>query len=112
MYGGYAWLTNAVPARSRHRRLLLLGGMAGFLVVALAIPRRVRRQRRRLRARVPRGHRRPRRAVHARVGESAVRAILRIAPLNGFSALLILAGGIAGGTAQYVLWALALVLQH
>ncbi len=39
MYGGYAWLTNAVAADRVARRLLLLGGMAGFLVLALAIPR-------------------------------------------------------------------------
>ena len=38
MYGGYAWLTNAVAADRAARRLLLLGGMAGFLVLALAIP--------------------------------------------------------------------------
>ena len=39
MYGGYAWLTNAVAADRAARRLLLLGGMAGYLVLALAIPR-------------------------------------------------------------------------
>jgi low temperature requirement protein LtrA len=39
MYGGYAWLTNAVPPQGLTRRLLLLGGMGGFLVLALAIPR-------------------------------------------------------------------------
>ena len=39
MYGGYAWLTNAVPPEGLNRRLLLLGGMAGFLVLALSIPR-------------------------------------------------------------------------
>ena len=38
MYGGYAWLTNAVAADRAAWRLLLLGGMAGFLVLALAIP--------------------------------------------------------------------------
>jgi low temperature requirement protein LtrA len=38
MYGGYAWLTNAVPPREPGLRLLMLVGMAGFLVVALAIP--------------------------------------------------------------------------
>src|SRR4030081_1141672 len=38
MYGGYAWMTNAVSAHTTNRRLLLLGGMAGYLVVALAIP--------------------------------------------------------------------------
>src|SRR5918911_4326722 len=38
MYSGYAWLTNAVAPNSATRRTLLLAGMAGFLVMALAIP--------------------------------------------------------------------------
>jgi low temperature requirement protein LtrA len=38
MYGGYAWLTNAVPPRELGVRLLLLIGMSGFLLIALAIP--------------------------------------------------------------------------
>jgi low temperature requirement protein LtrA len=38
MYGGYAWLTNAVPPRAAPVRLLLLVGMAGFLLIALSIP--------------------------------------------------------------------------
>ena len=38
MYGGYAWLTNAVPPRELGVRLLLLIGMAAFLLVALSIP--------------------------------------------------------------------------
>jgi low temperature requirement protein LtrA len=38
MYGGYVWLTNAVAPDRLECRLLLLGGMAGFLVMALAIP--------------------------------------------------------------------------
>ena len=38
IYGGYAWLTNAVPPREPVLRLLMLAGMGGFLVVALAIP--------------------------------------------------------------------------
>ena len=38
MYGGYAWLTNAVPPTTTSRRLLLMAGMAGFLIMALAIP--------------------------------------------------------------------------
>src|ERR671925_1086631 len=38
MYGGYAWLTNAVPPRELGVRLLLLVGMGGFLMVALSIP--------------------------------------------------------------------------
>src|ERR1044071_8380517 len=38
MYGGYAWLTNVMAPSSTTRRTLLLTGMAGFLVMALAIP--------------------------------------------------------------------------
>lgn len=38
MYSGYAWLTNVVAPSSTYRRFLLLIGMAGFLVIALAIP--------------------------------------------------------------------------
>src|SRR5204863_6041905 len=38
MYGGYAWLTNTRTPDRAPERLLLLVGMAGFLVVGLAIP--------------------------------------------------------------------------
>src|SRR3954468_3280036 len=38
MYSGYAWLTNAVSTRGVARRAVLLGGMAGYLILALAIP--------------------------------------------------------------------------
>ena len=38
MYDGYAWLTNAIATDLLRFRLLLLGGMGGFLVIALAIP--------------------------------------------------------------------------
>src|SRR5438105_7101521 len=38
MFGGYAWLTNAVPPRKTSQQLLILVGMAVFLVVALAVP--------------------------------------------------------------------------
>jgi low temperature requirement protein LtrA len=38
MYDGYVWLTNAVALDVAGQRILLLGGMAGFLVMALAIP--------------------------------------------------------------------------
>jgi low temperature requirement protein LtrA len=38
MYGGYAWLTNAVTAHTTVRRLLLLGGMGGYFVISLAVP--------------------------------------------------------------------------
>ncbi|WP_394834298.1 low temperature requirement protein A [Pendulispora rubella] len=39
MYGGYAWMTNATPPTTWPRRCLLLLGMAGFFLCALAVPR-------------------------------------------------------------------------
>jgi low temperature requirement protein LtrA len=38
MYGGYAWLTNAAPPVTRRRRTLLVLGMIGNFVTAMAIP--------------------------------------------------------------------------
>ena len=38
MYAGYSWLTNAVPPSSARIRIALLGGMACWLVISLAIP--------------------------------------------------------------------------
>jgi low temperature requirement protein LtrA len=107
MYGGYAWLTNSVAPDRATRRVLLLGGMAGFLVVALAIPDAF-------------GDAGPAFgiayvvvvAVHAitfsrAASVSVVRAIVRLTPFNAVTAALVLAGGLAGGDAQYVLWSIA-----
>src|SRR5204863_1094981 len=38
MYGGYAWLTNVVAPDRATYQVLLLGGMAAFLVISLAVP--------------------------------------------------------------------------
>jgi low temperature requirement protein LtrA len=38
MYGGYAWLTNAAPPVTRRRQTLLVLGMLGNFVTAMAIP--------------------------------------------------------------------------
>src|SRR3954470_13177065 len=38
MYGGYAWLTNAAPPVTPRRRILLILGMVGLFVTALALP--------------------------------------------------------------------------
>jgi len=59
MYGGYAWLTNAVAPTDSFRRGLLFVGMAGFLVMGAGDPARVRRDRLGVRARVPSGQPRP-----------------------------------------------------
>jgi len=111
MYGGYAWLTNAVAPDRAGRRLLLLGGMAAFLVLALAIPR----------AFIGGGSvfglaYLAVAAVHAALFTRAasggvVRAILRLAPFNLTAALLVLLAGTLGGTAEYLVWVLALALQ-
>ena len=38
MYDGYLWMTNAVPVRGTTRERLLIGGMCGYLVLAIAVP--------------------------------------------------------------------------
>jgi low temperature requirement protein LtrA len=111
MYAGYAWLTNSISTRGLRQRAILLGGMAGYLVLALAVPGAfhgsglafgvgyfiVT-------------------AVHASLfiwmaSAQSSRAFLGIAPYNLFNATLVLVGGALGGTAQAVLWTLAAVLE-
>jgi low temperature requirement protein LtrA len=111
MYGGYAWLTNAVAPNSSVRRLLLLGGMSAFLVLALSVPDAF-------------GASGPAFGlaylavvcVHAGMfaratSATAVQAILRLAPLNLLAAAVVLAGGIAGGVAQSICWAAVVVFE-
>jgi len=111
MYGGYAWMTNAVATDRVARRLLLLGGMAGFLVLALAIPRAFTE------GDVAFGvayllivsiHT----GLYSRTGvPNTVRALVRLAPFNLASALLVLAAVMVDGTATYLLWGAAFVLE-
>jgi len=111
MYGGYAWLTNSVALDRLTRRLTLLGGMAGFFVVALAIPQTFSGSGAAFGAAyvaVVVIHM----AMFARSsGLGVARAILGLLPFNFSTSLLVLAGGIAGGTLQYVLWAAAFLLE-
>jgi low temperature requirement protein LtrA len=111
MYGGYAWLTNAVALDRVGRRLWLLAAMAALLVVALAVPG----------AFTGSGatfgmaylavvliHM----GLFARSSQlTVVQAMRGLAPFNLFTALLVLAGGIAGGTAETVLWTAAFALE-
>jgi low temperature requirement protein LtrA len=111
MYGGYAWMTNAVATDRAARRLLLLGGMAGFLVLALAVPRAFTE------GDVAFGvaylvivaiHT----GLYSRTSVShTVRALLRLAPFNLVSALLVLAAVLVDGAAAYLLWAGAFALE-
>ncbi len=104
MYAGYVWLTNHVAIDGAMRRVALLGGMGAFFVTALAIP--------------------------AAFGDSGVwfgvaylvvvvvhvvlfqqasgaapAAMLGVFRFNIVAAVLVLAGGIVGGTAEALLWA-------
>jgi low temperature requirement protein LtrA len=106
MYGGYVWLSNARPPSRTPERLLMLTGMAGFLVMGLAIPR----------AFGPDGV-----AlglgylivvvIHAWLYQRVNKNIARVAPFNLAAALLVIGAGLAGGAAAYVLWAAALAIQ-
>jgi low temperature requirement protein LtrA len=107
MYDGYAWLTNAIATDRVRFRLLLLGGMGAFLVIALATPRAYEGDGLAfglgylvvvvLHA-----------GMYAKGASlSEVAAILRIVPFNLAAAVLVLVGGALGGDAQWILWALA-----
>ena len=107
MYGGYVWLSNArIPARAGER-LLMLVGMAGFLVMGLAIPHAFGRD-----------------GVafglgyltvvgtHAWLYRRINRNIARVAPFNLAAALMIIGAGVARGWAAYVLWVAALGVEQ
>jgi low temperature requirement protein LtrA len=112
MYGAYAWLTNSRPPLHTAERLLLLTAMAGFLVIGLAIPQGFGRY-----------------GVVLGLGYLLVvivhtvlyyrvnANILRIAPFNIASAVLVIVAGLVHGSGSstrpvtYALWAIALAVQ-
>ena len=111
MYGGYAWMTNAVDMNTLARRLVLLAAMGAYFMLALAIPEAF-------------GHTGLafglaylcvvvlHSALFTRASvASAVRAILTLAPYNLVAAFVVIAGGALGGTAQYILWGAAAVFE-
>ncbi|MGW5366259.1 low temperature requirement protein A [Actinopolymorpha pittospori] len=111
MYGGYAWLTNAVAPSSNARRTLLLIGMAGFLVMALAIPEAFGASGWAFGVGYMVVN-----LVHTGLffradNRGSALAMRSLAPLNFASALLVLIGGFAPEPFRYVLWAAALALQ-
>jgi low temperature requirement protein LtrA len=107
IYGGYAWLTNTrTPSRTPERVLLLLG-MAGFLVIGMAIPSAFTRRSDGvalglgyLLVVLVHG------GLYVRLNPN----ILRVVPVNVGAALLVTVAGLVGGTAAYVLWAAALAV--
>ncbi|MGE5828934.1 MAG: low temperature requirement protein A [Micromonosporaceae bacterium] len=111
MYGGYAWLTNAVAPTNRLRRTLVLVGMGGFLVMALAIPDAFGASGWAFGAGYFVVN-----AVHSGLflhsaGPGGVAVMRGLAPLNLLSAGLVLAGGFLPGPWRYASWAAALAVQ-
>jgi low temperature requirement protein LtrA len=111
MYGGYAWLTNAVPPREVVVRLLLLVGMSGFLLIALAIPTAFAAG-----------------GVAFGVGymivtlvhtgvfmrtsqQSAIQALTGLGPFNLVTAVLLLAAGFTNGGLRWTLFVASFVLH-
>src|SRR5215216_4358981 len=104
MYGGYVWLTNSVPPVTADRQLLLIAGMAAFLICALSIPNAFQD------------------AnlafgigyliviiVHSFMYVRAVGLkVARFVPMNFLAAGAIIAAGFAGGYARYFLWIAAI----
>ena len=110
MYGGYAWLTNAITPNTRYRRTFFLVGMGGFLGIALSIPDAFGSTGWLfgLGYFVVNG-------VHsglilAVAGPNARRVFSRLGPFNLATATLVLVGGFLPLGWRYGLWAAALVL--
>ena len=106
MYGGYVWLSNARTPSRTPERLLMLAGMAGFLIMGLAIPQAFGRDGVALGlgylAVV---------LIHAGLYQRINSNIARVTPFNLAAALLVIGAGIAGGPAAYGLWAAAIAIQ-
>lgn len=105
MYGGYVWLTNSVSPVTPVRQLLLVAGMAAFLICALAIP-----------------HDCDDTGVIFGIGYLIVIIVHgfmyrqavgwkagRFVPLNFVLAAFVIAAGFTDGFTQYVLWVLAIL---
>src|SRR5687768_6778860 len=105
MYGGYVWLTNSVTPVTSRRQLVLIAGMAAFLICALAIPNAFDDT-----------------GVIFGVGYLIVIIVHgfmymqavgwkagRFVPLNFLSAAFVIAAGFTDGFTQYLLWILAIL---
>jgi low temperature requirement protein LtrA len=112
MYGGYAWLTNQVPPVSSARQVVLIGGMAAFLICALSIPDAFGES-----------------AVifgigyflvvllHAGLfsitfGRAAIPFLIQFVPFNFAGALSVIAAAFFDYPLAYVLWLIPILLQY
>ena len=110
MYGGYAWLTNTrAPVRTADR-LLLLVGMAGFLVCGLAIPRGFGPGDTETRVALGAGYLVVV-LVHSALFYRVNRNIVRVTPFNVGAALLVIGAAFVPSPASYLLWAAAVAVQ-
>jgi low temperature requirement protein LtrA len=110
MYGAFLWLTNAVAPDRLPRRLLLLAGMACFFAISLAIPTAFEGD-----GEIFAGAYVAVVCIHAGLyTQSAtwsIEGVWSFARLNLLGAVLILAGAIAGGSWEYILWSPAVLLM-
>ncbi|WP_285638570.1 low temperature requirement protein A [Lentzea sp. NBRC 102530] len=111
MYFGYVWLTNSVPPNTTPRRLLLMVGMGGFLVIALAIPNAFGAAG----AAFGIGYLIVN-LVHSGLflasgGPGSATAMARLAPFNLGSACLVLVGGFLPPVGRASAWTAAVVLM-
>jgi low temperature requirement protein LtrA len=111
MYGGFAWLTNAIGSVRPRARVVLLLGMATFLLVSLAVPGAFAADG------VAFGWAYLALTVVHVVGfaiggvPSAARVMAHIGPTNLVAAGLVLAAGYAGTPVDWALWTAAALLQ-
>jgi len=110
MYGGYAWLTNTrAPTRTLDRLLLLLG-MAGFLICGLAIPRGFGPGETETRVALGVGYLIVV-LVHSALFYRVNRNIVRVTPFNVSAALLVIGAAFVPTPASYLLWMVAVAVQ-
>jgi low temperature requirement protein LtrA len=110
MYGGYAWLTNTrAPTRTLDRLLLLLG-MAGFLICGLAIPRGFGLGDTETRVALGVGYLIVV-LVHSALFYRVNRNIVRVTPFNVSAALLVIGAAFVPSPASYLPWVAAVAVQ-
>jgi low temperature requirement protein LtrA len=109
MYGGYAWLTNNVGTTRPLNRVLVLTAMAGFLVMALAVPQAFERDGLAfglayLLVNVIHA------ALFTRAPNQSARAILQIAPFNIGTALLVVLASAVPPAWSWLCWVAAVAI--